>query len=64
MMTYKRRSVRKECYKRLQHNKSDENIQKCKEARRNAKKAMSESRGQAYAELYQKLDTKKGENDV
>jgi hypothetical protein len=25
---------------------------------------MSEVRGQAYAELYRKLDTKEGENDV
>jgi hypothetical protein len=25
---------------------------------------VSEARGQAYAELYQKLDTKEGENDV
>jgi ribosomal protein L20A (L18A) len=28
------------------------------------KKTMSEVRGQAYAELYQKLDTKKDENNV
>jgi hypothetical protein len=55
---------KKECYKRLHHNKSDENIQKYKEARRNAKKAVSKVRGQAYTELYQKLDTKEGENDV
>jgi hypothetical protein len=25
---------------------------------------MSEARGQAYAELYRRLDTKEGENDV
>jgi hypothetical protein len=43
---------------------SDENIQKYKEARRNANKAVSEARGQAYTELYRKLDTKEGENDV
>jgi hypothetical protein len=55
---------KKECYKRLHHNKSDENIQKYKEARRNAKKAVSEANGQAYTELYRKLDTKEGENDV
>jgi hypothetical protein len=55
---------KKECYKRLHHNKSDENIQKYKEARRNAKKVVSEARGQAYTELYRKLDTKEGENDV
>jgi hypothetical protein len=49
---------KKECYKRLYHNRSDENIQKYKKARRNAKKALSKARGQAYMELYQKLDTK------
>jgi hypothetical protein len=51
-------SEKKECYKRLYHNMSDENIQNYKKARRNAKKAVSETRGQAYAELYRKLDTK------
>jgi hypothetical protein len=55
---------KKECYKRLHHNKSDENIHKYKEARRNAKKTVSEARGQTYTELYRKLDTKEGENDV
>jgi hypothetical protein len=43
---------------------SDENIQKYKEARRNAKKTVSEARGQIYTELYRKLDTKDGENNV
>jgi hypothetical protein len=43
-----------ECYKRLHHNKSDENIQKYKEARRNAKKVVSEAKSQTYTELYQK----------
>jgi hypothetical protein len=57
-------SEKKECNKRLHHNMSDENIQKYKEVRRNTKKVVSEARGQAYAELYQKLDTKEGENDV
>jgi hypothetical protein len=55
---------KKECYKRLHHNKSDENIQKYKEASRNAKKAVREARGQTYTELYQKLDSKEGENDI
>jgi hypothetical protein len=57
-------SERKECYKYLHHNRSDENIQKYKETRRNTKKTMSEARGQIYAEMYWKLDTKEGENDV
>jgi hypothetical protein len=55
---------KKECYKRLHHNRSDKNIQKYKEARRNAKQSVSEARGQAYTELYRKLDTKVDENDV
>jgi hypothetical protein len=55
---------KKECYKRLHHNRSDENIQKYKKARRNAKNVVSEVRGQAYMEMYRKLDTKEGENDV
>jgi Zn ribbon nucleic-acid-binding protein len=54
----------KECYKCLHHNRTDENIQKYKEARRNTKKSMSEVRGQTYAELYRKLDTKDDENNV
>jgi dipeptidase len=55
---------KKECYKRLHHNRSDENIQKYKEARKNAKKTVTEVRGQTYTELYRKLDTKKNENNV
>jgi dipeptidase len=54
----------KEYYKRLHHNMSDENIQKYKETSRNTKKAVREARGQAYTELYRKLNTKEGENDV
>jgi hypothetical protein len=45
-------SERKECYKYLHHNRSDENIQNYKETRRNTKKTMSEARGQIYAEMY------------
>jgi hypothetical protein len=55
---------KKECYKRLHHNMSDENIQKYKEASRNAKKIVREARGHAYTELYRKLDTKESENNV
>jgi hypothetical protein len=55
---------KKECYNRLYQNRSDENIQKYKEAGRNTKKAVSEARGQAYTELYRKLNTKETENDV
>jgi hypothetical protein len=43
---------KKQCYKRLHHNRSDENIQKYKETRRNTKKAVREARSQTYTELY------------
>jgi hypothetical protein len=55
---------KKECYKCLHHNRSIENVQKYKETRRNAKKVVSEARSLTYTELYRKLDTKDGENDV
>jgi Zn ribbon nucleic-acid-binding protein len=61
---YEAISEKKECYKCLHHKRSDKNIQKYKKIRRNAKKIVSEARGQTYAELYQKLDTKDDENDV
>jgi uncharacterized protein YjhX (UPF0386 family) len=65
MMMYKKQSVRrKKCYKRLHHNKSDENIQNYKKVKRNTKKTVSKERGQAYAELYRKLDMKEGENII
>jgi hypothetical protein len=51
-------STKKKCYKYLHHHRSDENIQKYKQARRNANKSVSKSRGQIYTELYRKLDTK------
>jgi hypothetical protein len=35
-----------------------------KKQKKNIKKAVSEVRGQAYEEMYRKLDTKEGENDV
>jgi hypothetical protein len=58
MMMYKKAiNEKKKYYKRLHHNRSDENIQKYKEAKRNTKKVVSEARGQAYTELYRKLDT-------
>jgi hypothetical protein len=54
----------KKCYKHLHHNKSDENVHKYKEVRRNAKKTVNEAIGQAYAEVYRKLDMIEGKNDI
>jgi hypothetical protein len=56
---------KKECYKRLHHNKSDEKTYRStKKLEETQKKTVTEARGQAYTELYRKLDTKEGENDV
>jgi len=55
---------KKECYKCLHHHRSEDNIQKYKAAKKNAKKAVSEARGRAYEDLYQKLSTKEGEKDI
>jgi hypothetical protein len=55
---------KRECYKCLHHHRSDDNIQKYKATKKNAKKAVSEVRGHAYEDLYQKPCTKEGEKGV
>jgi cyclopropane fatty-acyl-phospholipid synthase-like methyltransferase len=57
---YKKLLMRKKCYKCLYHHRSDENIQNYKNSRRNTKKPMNEAKGQAYVEMYRKLDMKEG----
>ncbi|CAH9115852.1 unnamed protein product [Cuscuta epithymum] len=52
------------CYKKLGTSRSDENIEAYKEARRQAKKAVKESQGKVNKELYEKLDSKEGEQDI
>ena len=53
-----------ECYKRLYHDRCANNIEKYKVAKKTAKRAVSEAKGQAYEDLYQRLSTKKGEKDI
>ncbi|PWZ36874.1 Craniofacial development protein 2 [Zea mays] len=55
---------KKDCYKRLHHDKCAENIEKYRIAKKSAKRAVSRARGQAYDDLYQRLDTKRGEKDI
>jgi hypothetical protein len=55
---------KKECYKSWHHNRSTSNIVKYKEAKKNARQVVSEVRGRAYDELYDRLSTKKGEKDI
>ena len=48
----------------MHHDRSDDNVQKYKAAKKKAKKAVSEARDKVYEEIYQKLSTKEGEKDV
>jgi hypothetical protein len=55
---------KKDCCKRLHHDKCAENIEKYRIAKKSAKRAVSRARGQAFDNLYQRLDTKQGEKDI
>ena len=44
--------------------KRSANIEKYKVAKKTAKRAVSEAKGRAYADLYQRLSTKEGEKDI
>jgi hypothetical protein len=48
-----------EWYKSWHHNRSTRNMVKYKEAKKNARPAVSEARGRTYDELYDILDEKK-----
>uniref|UniRef100_M8BPS6 serine--tRNA ligase n=1 Tax=Aegilops tauschii TaxID=37682 RepID=M8BPS6_AEGTA len=57
---------KKDCFKRLHLDKSADNIEKYKVAKKTAKRDVSEARGQAYEDLYQRLclNTKEGKRDI
>jgi hypothetical protein len=55
---------KKECYKHLYQDRCADNIEKYKVARKTAKRAVGEAKGQAYEGLYQRLNTKEGEKDI
>ena len=55
---------KKECYRRLYHDRSVDNIEKYKVAKKTAKQAVSVANGRAYEDLYQHLSTKEGEKDI
>ena len=52
---------KKECYRRLYHDRSVDNIEKYKVAKKIAKRAVSVAKGRAYEDLYQHLSTKEEE---
>ena len=55
---------KKECYRRLYHDRSVDNIEKYKVAKKTAKQVVSVAKGRAYEDLYQRLSTKEGEKDI
>ena len=55
---------KKVCFRRVYLDRSADNIQKYKVAKKTAKRAVSEARGRAYEDLYQRLNTKEGERDI
>ena len=55
---------KKECYRRLYHDRSVDNIEKYKVAKKTTKRAVSVAKGRAYKDLYQHLSTKERENDI
>ena len=48
----------------MYHDRSVDNIEKYKVAKKTVKRAVSVAKGRAYEDLYQHLSTKEGEKDI
>jgi hypothetical protein len=55
---------KKECFTRMHLDRSVDNVERYKVAKKTTKRAMSEVRGQMYDGLYQRLGTKEREKDI
>jgi hypothetical protein len=55
---------KKECFRRMHLDRSVDNVERYKVAKKTVKRAVSEARGQMYDGLYQRLGTKEGEKDI
>jgi hypothetical protein len=55
---------KKECFKRMHLDRSADNIERYKVAKKTAKRVVSEAIGQMYDGLYQRLSTKEGKKDI
>ncbi|KAM2693357.1 hypothetical protein EV2_007535 [Malus domestica] len=56
--------AKKECCKALYKDRTDENGERYRRAKQEAKKAMREAKLAAYDDMYKRLDTKEGELDI
>jgi hypothetical protein len=55
---------KKECFRHMHLNRSVDNVQWYKVAKKTAKQTVSEARGQMYDGLYQRLGMKEGEKEI
>jgi hypothetical protein len=55
---------KKERFRRMHLDRSADNVERYKVAKKTVKRAVSEARGQMYDGLYQRLGTKEGEKDI
>jgi hypothetical protein len=55
---------RKDCFRRTHLDRSADNVEWYKVAKKTEKRAVSEARDQMYDGLYQRLGTKEGEKDI
>jgi hypothetical protein len=55
---------KKECFRCMHLDRSVDNVERCKMAKKTVKRAVSEVRGQMYDGLYQRLGTKEEEKDI
>jgi hypothetical protein len=55
---------KKECFRHMHLDRSADNVERYKVAKKTTKRAMSEARGRMYDGLYQQLGTKEGEKDI
>ncbi|XP_071680971.1 uncharacterized protein [Lolium perenne] len=55
---------KKDCFRCLYLDRSAANMEKYKVAKKAAKRTVSEARGRAYEDLYQRLNMKEGERDI
>jgi hypothetical protein len=55
---------KKECFRRMHLDRSANNVERYKVAKKTAKRAVSEASGRMYDGLYQRLGTKEGEKNI
>jgi hypothetical protein len=55
---------KKDCFRRMHLDRSVDNVERYKVAKKTVKRTVSEARGQMYDGLYQRLGTKEGAKDI